>query len=60
MKFTKAQQEILDDLKEGREVAGDIRQRMRAIRPLMEAGLVRIEAILDKRGEPEKYLLVLV
>lgn len=58
MKFTKAQQEILDDLKEGREVF-NLNQRMRAIRPLMEAGLVRIETILDKRGEPKKYLLVL-
>lgn len=59
MKFTKAQGEILDALANGEPVY-NINQRMRAIQPLIDAGLVCIQPKLDKRGEPCDYVLVLI
>lgn len=49
MKFTKAQQEILNALVNEEEVY-NITQRMRAIQPLIDAGLVRINYQKDKDG----------
>ena len=42
MKFTKAQKAILDALANGEEVL-NISQRMRAIQPLIDAGIVEFD-----------------
>ena len=49
MKFSKAQKEILDALINGEEV-NNISQRMRAIQPLMDAGIVAFDNRKDKDG----------
>ncbi len=42
MKFTKAQKEILDAIANGEEV-NNYMQRMRAIQPLIDAGIVEFD-----------------
>lgn len=42
MKFTKAQREILDAIANGEEV-NNISQRMRAIQPLLDAGIIEYD-----------------
>lgn len=59
MKFTKAQKEILETLENGEEVC-NYTQRMRAIRPLIEMGIVYIKEIKDKNGITENVKVCLV
>lgn len=49
MKFSKAQQEILNALINDEEVL-NVSQRMRAIQPLIDAGIVAMDNRQDKDG----------
>lgn len=49
MKFSKAQQEILNALINDEEVL-NVSQRMRAIQPLIDAGIVEFDNRQDKDG----------
>lgn len=49
MKFTKAQAEILDAIANG-EPVNNISQRMRAIRPLLDAGIIEYDNRQDNYG----------
>jgi hypothetical protein len=49
LKLTKGQKEILQALENGEEVL-NITQRMRAIRPLIDEGMVYLEPIVDSNG----------
>lgn len=49
IKFTKAQREILDAIANGEEV-NNISQRMRAIQPLLDAGIVEYDNRQDNYG----------
>lgn len=59
MQFTKAQKEVLQTLENGEEVY-NYAQRMRAIRPLIEMGIVYIQEIKDKNGITENVRVSLV
>lgn len=49
MKFTKAQSAIIEEIAETNEVA-NYHQRLRAIRPLLDAGVIKRTVIYDKDG----------
>lgn len=59
MQFTKAQKEIIQTLENGEEVH-NYTQRMRAIRPLIEMGIVYIQEIKDRNGITENVKVCLV
>ena len=59
MKFTKAQKEILLTLENGDEVL-NWSQRMRALQPLIDAGIVYIKVTNDKNGITEDVRIALV
>jgi len=59
MTFTKAQKEILNTLENGEEVL-NYQQRMKAIRPLIEMGIVYIQEIKDKNGITDSVKVCLV
>lgn len=59
MQFTKAQKEILQTLENGDEVY-NYTQRMRAIQPLMDMGIVYIQEFKDKNGITEHVKVSLV
>lgn len=59
MTFTKAQKEILNTLENGEEVV-NYAQRMKAIRPLIEMGIVYIQEIKDKNGITDSVKVCLV
>lgn len=49
MKFTKAQSAIIEEIAETNEIA-NWHQRLRAIRPLEDAGVIKRTVIYDKDG----------
>lgn len=59
MKFTKAQREILQTLENGEEVF-NYSQRMRAIQPLIDLGIVYIKVTNDKNGHTQSVRVALV
>jgi hypothetical protein len=59
MKLTKAQKEILLTLENG-DVVNNWSQRMRAIQPLIDAGIVYIKVTNDKNGITEDVRVALV
>ncbi len=59
MKLTKAQKEILLTLENGDEVL-NWSQRMRALQPLIDAGIVYIKVTNDKNGITEDVRVALV
>lgn len=59
MSFTKAQKEILQTLENGEEVL-NWSQRMRAIQPLIDLGIVYIKVTNDKNGLTEDVRIALV
>jgi hypothetical protein len=59
MKFTKAQKEILLTLENG-DVVNNWSQRMRAIQPLIDMGIVYIKVTNDKNGITEDVRVALV
>ena len=59
MKFTQAQKEILETLENGDEVH-NYAQRMRAIQPLIDLGIVCIQETKDKYGHTNSVRVVLV
>jgi hypothetical protein len=59
IKFTKAQNEIIQTLGNGGEVY-NYTQRMRAIQPLIEMGIVYIKEIKDKNGITDSVKVCLV
>jgi hypothetical protein len=59
MKFTKAQKEILLTLENGGEVF-NWSQRMRALQPLLDMGIVFIKVTNDKNGITEDVRIALV
>jgi hypothetical protein len=59
MKFTKAQKDILLTLENGGEVL-NWSQRMRALQPLIDAGIVYIKVTNDKNGITESVRVALV
>jgi hypothetical protein len=59
MKLTKAQKEIILTLENGDEVL-NYTQRMRAIQPLIDAGIVYIREIKDKNDITESVKVCLV
>ena len=59
MKFTKAQKEILLTLENGGEVF-NWSQRMRALQPLLDMGIVCIKVTNDKNGITEDVRIALV
>jgi hypothetical protein len=58
-KFTKAQKEILLTLENG-GVVNNWSQRMRALQPLIDAGIVYIKVTNDKNGITEDVRVALV
>jgi hypothetical protein len=59
MKLTKAQKEILLTLENGDEVL-NWSQRMRALQPLIDAGIVYIKETKDKNGHTNSVRIALV
>lgn len=59
MKFTKAQKEILLTLENGDEVL-NYSQRMRAIQPLIDMGIVYIQETKDSNGHTDSVRVALV
>ncbi len=59
MKLTKAQKEILLTLENG-DVVNNWSQRMRALQPLIDAGIVYIKVTNDKNGITEDVRVALV
>lgn len=59
MTFTKAQKEILQTLENGDEVL-NYAQRMRAIQPLIDLGIVYIKETKDKNGHTNSVRVALV